>query len=360
MPGAFAEPVNIVWFLGYSLQVRAEAVSGVDFDVRRLCGFLDEVLSGGKMAVDVERVGGGQSNPTYFVTRGDVRLVLRKPPPVVMVKSAHDVAREFRIITALYGTPVPVPEPVLFVADLSVIGTPFYLTGRIDGRVHHDSRMTTVEPSHRRALYAVHARLMAELHQLDPTTLGLGSLMRSGSYLDRQVRRWCDIWEEDRSDDIARLRQFLAARRPRAEASALIHGDFKFNNVIVDTDDQRIVGVLDWELAAIGDPLLDVAHMWAATWATAPDEYGGILGLDLVAAGLPTIGEYEAEYIAAGGSSGALAPFYQALALLRYAGIFRGVGQRAAAGVATSSDAAEKGALADVYLDRALQVIDED
>jgi len=310
------------------------------------------------MDLDLQRVGGGQSNPTYFVTRGDARLVLRKPPTVVLIKSAHDVAREFRIIRALYGTTVPVPEPVLFVDDVSVLGTPFYIMGRVDGRVHHDAEMPAVEPSRRRPLYAAHARVMAGMHQLDPVTLGLGELARPGSFLDRQVRRWCDVWADDRSDDIARIRRFLVGTRPDTEASALIHGDFKFNNVVVDAAGQRIVGVLDWELAAIGDPLLDVAHMWAATWATAPREYGGILGVDLAAASLPTVEEYEADYVAAGGSPGGLAVFYRVLALLRYAGIFRGVGQRAVAGAATSADAAERGALADVYLDRALRVIE--
>jgi aminoglycoside phosphotransferase (APT) family kinase protein len=339
--------------------VRAQAADGVDFDERRLRAFLDDVLPGGKTDLDLERVGGGQSNPTYFVTRGSARLVLRKRPAVVLIKSAHDVAREFRIISALYGTAVPVPEPVLFVDDASVIGTPFYLMGRVDGRVHDDAEMTAVEPSRRRGLYTAHARLMAAMHQLDPVAIGLGDFARPGSFLDRQVRRWCDVWADDRGADIARLRRFLTSARPDTEARALIHGDFKFNNVIVDAADQRIAGVLDWELAAIGDPLVDVAHMWAATWATTPAEYGGILGVDLAAAALPTIEEYEAEYVAAGGSPGALTSFYKALALLRYAGIFRGVGQRAVAGAATSADAAERGALADIYVDRALQLIDE-
>ena len=337
--------------------MRAQAADGVDFDERRLRAFLDDVLPGGPVDLDLERVGGGQSNPTYFVTRGEARLVLRKPPAVVLIKSAHDVAREFRIIKALYGTVVPVPEPVLFTADASVIGTPFYLMGRVDGVVHHDAELTSVRRSRRRGLYLSHARLLAAMHGLDPVALGLGELMRPGSFLDRQVRRWCGAWADDRRDDIARIRGFLAAVRPEVEATALIHGDFKFNNVIVGAG-ERIAGVVDWELAAIGDPLLDVAHMWAATWATTPAEYGGIRGVDLAAAGLPTSGEYEAEYVAAGGLPGALSPFYQALALLRYAGIFRGVGQRAAAGAATSADAADQGALADIYVDRALEVVD--
>ena len=199
---------------------------------------------------------------------------------------------------------------------------------------------------------------MAAMHRLDPVQIGLGELTRRGSFLDRQVRRWCQVWGMTAATTSPGSAGSSRRSGLRRRTATLIHGDFKFNNVVVDAAGLRIVGVLDWELAAIGDPLLDVAHMWAATWLTAPREYGGILGVDLAAAGLPTIEEYEAEYVAAGGSPGALTPFYQALALLRYAGIFRGVGQRAAAGAATSADAAEQGALADVYVDRALQVID--
>src|SRR6516225_1617753 len=187
---------NAVWFKGRVPDVRAQAADGVDFDERRLRAFLDDVLPGDKTDLGLERVGGGQSNPTYFVTRGDARLVLRKPPAVVLIQSAHDVAREFRIISALHGTAVPVPEPVLFVDDVSVIGTPFYLMGRVEGRVHHDAEMAAVEPSRRRGLYAAHARLMAAMHQLEPAAIGLGDLTRPGSFLDRQVRRWCDVWAD--------------------------------------------------------------------------------------------------------------------------------------------------------------------
>jgi aminoglycoside phosphotransferase (APT) family kinase protein len=338
--------------------MRAQAADNVDFDGGRLRAFLDEALPGGRLDIELERIGGGQSNPTYFVTRGGARLVLRKQPSIVLIKSAHDMAREFRFLKALHGTLVPVPEPVLYVDDPSVIGTPFYLMGRVEGRVHEDAEMTTVDRSRRRSLYVQHARLMAALHRLDPAELGLSDLARPGSFLERQVRRWCDVWADDRREDIAALRDFLTRSRPEAESRSLIHGDLKFNNVIVDTPGERIAAVVDWELAAVGDPLLDVAHMWAATWATTPQEYGGILGIDLDAAGLPPIEEYEGEYMAAGGTPGALTPFYRALALLRYSGIFRGVGQRAVAGVATSADAAEHGALADVYVDRALAVID--
>ncbi len=339
--------------------MRAQAARGIDFDPEALRAFLDRAVDGGSLPLAIERVGGGQSNPTYFLSRGDARLVLRKPPATILVKSAHDVAREFRIITALSGTDVPVPEPILMVDDASVIGTPFYLMRRVMGVVHLDADLGSLPPENRRRVYLAHARLMAALHALDPVQIGLGDLIRPGSFTDRQVRRWCDAWGDERSKDVGRLRKFLESSRPESEHKALIHGDFKLNNIVVDAAGEQILSVLDWELAAVGDPLLDVAHAWASTWETSPNEYGGILGLDLQGTHLPTIDEWYEQYVTAGGARGGQTPFYRALALLRYAGIFRGVGQRAAAGVATSADAAKQSALAHVYLDRALLVIDQ-
>jgi aminoglycoside phosphotransferase (APT) family kinase protein len=334
--------------------VRATAASGTDFDVARLIDFLDAAGINPHEPVELDRIGGGQSNPTYFVTRGDIRLVLRKPPRQVLIKSAHDVAREYRFLTALAPTSVPVPAPVRFEASTDVIGTPFYLMSRVDGVVHAEAGLADLRVERRRALYLEHARLLATLHSLDPQQIGLGDMARPGSFLLRQIGRWSDVWGDERSADIASVREYLLASRPAHEATALIHGDFKFNNLIVDREGTSIVGVVDWELAAVGDPLLDVAHVWAATWATTPDEYGGIMGLDLTAAGLPGSWEYDDAYQLAGGRAGALTAFYRVLALLRYAGIFHGVRQRALAGTATSTDALEQGKLADVYLDRAL------
>lgn len=340
--------------------MRAAAAEGIDFDVDRLTEYLDATGINPHAPVDIERVGGGQSNPTYFVTRGDARLVLRKQPAQVLVKAAHDMSREYRFLTALAPTPVPVPEPVRYEAGSDVIGTPFYLMGRVDGLVYADAELAGVPAEKRHALYLQHARLLATLHALDPERIGLGDMARPGSFTERQIKRWSGVWGDERIADLDRVRDYLTANRPSDEATALVHGDFKFNNLIIDTgkpDGENIVGVVDWELAAIGDPLLDVAHMWAATWATTPEEYGGVLGLDLADAGIPEPEEYDAAYQAAGGRPGGLSAFYRVLALLRYAGIFHGVRQRALAGAATSSDALEQGRLADVYLDRALAII---
>ena len=334
--------------------MRAAAASGIDFDLPRFESFLHAELPRLRGPLEVERIGGGQSNPTYFVTVGADELVLRKRPAGVLAKSAHDVGREYRIISALTHTGMPVPEVVRYCDDTSILGTSFYLMRRLHGVVCHDSELAEVSVGDRKTLYRAQARTLASLHALDYESLGLGDLARPGSFIDRQITRWTGAWADARVADLSDITAWLLANRPVVEKRALTHGDFKFNNLVVDPDSAEIVGVLDWELAAIGDPLLDVAHMWAATWATTRDEYGGVLGLDLAALGLPTPEDY-AEYY---GDSAWLDPFYRALALLRYAGIFRGIGERAKTGTATAADASATGKLGEVYLNRVLDVIE--
>jgi aminoglycoside phosphotransferase (APT) family kinase protein len=326
--------------------------AGVDFDPERLRAYLRTQLPhlGGEMAV--ERVGGGQSNPTYFLSFDADRLVLRKQPASILSPAAHDVAREYRIMAALAGTDVPVPEPLLLCEDRDVIGTAFYLMRRVEGRIFHQAALPEVPPADRRAIHAAQVRTLARLHAVDPADVGLDGLGRPGSFLDRQVARWVRTWGDDRQSDLGRLDEWLRANKPAEERRGLVHGDFKLNNVIVAADRPELVAVLDWELAAVGDPLLDLGHLWAATWATRPEEYGGILGVDLAAEHLPSAQEMFAEY-------GTVPPrFYLVLGLVRYAGIFHGIRQRAAAGLANAANAAEKGELADVYIDRALALVD--
>ena len=308
----------------------------------------------------VERVGGGQSNPTYYLTFDTGEAVLRKRPNGSLVKSAHDVVREHRIIAALADSGVPVPQALLCCADAAVIGTPFYLMERLRGRIFHDARLPDVAYADRRAFYLAHARSLAALHQVDYKAAGLGDLARPGSFLARQIERWSHAWEHHYLwPDAAYAGEWLRSRLPSYERRTLVHGDFKFTNVVFDALAPRIAGVLDWELAAIGDPLLDLAHIWSALWGTTPDEYGGILGVDLAAEGLPAAGEYVAAYDEGAGTAAGLPPFYRVLALLRNAGIFLGIAQRAAAGSAAAANAAEQAQTACTYLSRAVTLVRE-
>jgi aminoglycoside phosphotransferase (APT) family kinase protein len=307
----------------------------------------------------LERIGGGQSNPTYFLSFDNRALVLRKQPNGELLPGAHDVAREFRAMAALAGSAVPVPTPVLLEPDRTVIGGAFYLMERVDGRIFYDHGLPGVAPEDRRALIFALAEVMAALHAVDWRATELASLARGGSFLERQVERWARPWAaeageaRDRAQAIA---GWLRANRPQ-ETAAIVHGDLKLSNVICHPTGPQIIAVLDWELFTIGDPMLDLAHTAASIWRTGPDEYGGVLGCDLDVLGLPAEAEFLERYYAASGSPARLTRFHEVLALLRAAGIFHGIGERAKAGIAAAEGAADTARLGEVYLRRAWELL---
>ena len=339
-----------------NLESPRAAAAGLDFEPARLRAFLRTELPDLRGEMAVERIGGGQSNPTYFISFDNRRLVLRKRPADDLPKSAHDVGREYRLMRALHPTPVPVPEPILFHEAPDVVGTSFYLMGRVEGRIFHQSGMPGLEPDARRALYRAYAQGMAALHAVDWRAAGLESMARPGSFLARQVDRWSRAFESN-DTEVTEIAAWLRVRQPSQERVALVHGDFKFNNLMFHAEWPELAAVLDWELATVGDPLTDVATGWAFLWETTPDEYGGIRGLDTHALGIPAAEDYLEDYYAAAGTPERLQPFHKVLALLRNAGIFRGIAERADAGVAAAVDAAEVGKLDRVYIRRALSIV---
>lgn len=332
-----------------------KAASGPDFDPAALRAYLAARLPELAGEMRLERIGGGQSNPTYFVTFDNRRLVLRKQPNGDLLPGAHDVARECRAMTALAGTPAPVPKVVLLETDRSVIGTAFYLMERVEGRIFYDHALAGVPREQKPQVYASMAQVLAQIHAVDWRAAGLSDLARSGSFLERQVERWARPWAaetgEARAQGLA-IADWLRANRP-AETAVIVHGDLKLSNLICHPTEPRVAAVLDWELFTIGDPMLDLAHTLASIWATGPDEYGGVLGLDLAALGVPSEAQFLETYYAASGSSARMSRFHQVLALLRLAGIFHGIGQRAKAGIAAAEGAAETGRMGEVYLRRA-------
>lgn len=325
-----------------------------DFDPARLARFL-----GGP--VDLHPAAGGQSNPTWFVTHGGQDLVLRKKPAGATLDSAHAIDREYRILAALQDTDVPVPRVVRMVDDPEVIGTPFYLMGRLQGQVSDTTDLPGLTPPDRRAVHLHAARVLAALHRLDPVALGLADFGRQGGYYARQVRRWCGQYAAlDMQDPLLdRLAAWFAANIPPESPTTIVHGDYRIGNVMVGTDPARIVGVLDWELSTLGDPLADLAH-WAMFYDLRPDQMGGIAGLDLAALGLPDQAEFLAEYRAAGGASAPLRPFHRAFALFRMAVILHGITARANAGQATRDDARAVGALAPDFAKAADRLLSRD
>ena len=334
---------------------------GIDFEPARLDAYL-RALYGGTGPLDVQRTEGGMSNPTYFLRRGDWQAVLRKQPAQVLVPSAHAIDREFRVLRALHGSAVPVPEPLHYCKDTNVLGTPFYLMERLTGRVFQDYAMHGPTAEERGALFDAMAATMADLHRLDPAAMGLADYGRQGNFFARQMKRWSQLWQTYRRGDddnpaLDQLLVWLAGRVPDSEQQTLCHGDFRIGNLMFHETEPRVIGVLDWELSTLGHPLADVAFNCQA-WHMAPDENGGMLGLPLPDLGIPSEADYLKHYYRLAGSNEHLTTFHQAFAMFRAAVGSAGVAVRGEAGNAFLPDASHVGRkLSLAYAARGLQFI---
>jgi aminoglycoside phosphotransferase (APT) family kinase protein len=336
----------------------------VDFDVGRLDEYLKNWL-GGAAPTRVARTQGGMSNPTYFVSRGDWRGVLRKQPNNVLMPSAHAVDREYRVLTALRDTDVPTPEPYRYCDDRQVLGTPFYLMEWLEGRVFHEFSTPGLRPAERAELFESMCATLAAIHKLDFRALGLGDFGKPGNYFKRQLGRWSGLWSQyrrgpDDNPDLDRIVSWLAERAPESETLALCHGDFRIANVMFHKTEPRAIGVLDWELSTLGHPLVDLAFNSQA-WRMAPDENGGLLGLPLHELGVPSERDYLERYYALSGAKERLTRFHQVFAMFRGAVGSAGVAVRGELGNGVLPDAARVGRhLARAYAARGVALIEEE
>lgn len=330
-----------------------------DFDPARLHSFLRSRLPGLSGPIRLERIGGGQSNPTFFLSYDNRRMVLRKKPGGEVLPSAHAVDREYRVMRALANSGLPVPEMVLFHSNPDVIGTPFYLMERLEGRVFTDNTLPGMAPGERGAIYLAMAENMALLHALDWRALGLVDFGRAGGFFERQLRRWTQQWELSRTRGnpaVDELLAWLKANLPADDTTTLTHGDFRLGNLMFHPTEARVVGVLDWELSTLGHPLADIAFNTVA-WRTLPSEYGGLRDLDLTALGIPAEHDYLAHYYTHAGRDLRAGPFHWAFAFMRWAVIFEGIAARARSGNAVADDAGEVGALSVAMARRGLESI---
>jgi len=300
----------------------APVPSGIDFDPAALAGILQARFGAGDL--NLERIGGGQSNPTYFVDWGTRRLVLRKQPAGPILRGAHAIDREFRVLEALGPTNVPVPRAVLFHTDPEPLGTPFYLMERLEGRVFHDAALPGLAPAERHGLYLGMAEALAKLHAVKPDEVGLGDFGRPGNYFERQIARWTKQLRESPGERIAELEavaDWLPAHLPDDDGHvAIAHGDFRLGNLLFHPEKPEVIGILDWELSTLGHPLADLvlAHYYAHAVPTAP-----------------------------------LLRFHLVFALFRFAVIFVGIADRVRAGTAAAANAAEVAPLARRFAVRA-------
>ena len=335
-----------------------------DFDPRQFDAYLKDWL-GGSDATRITRTSGGMSNPTYFVRRGDWQAVLRKQPSNVLMPSAHAIDREFRVLMALRGSAVPTPEPYRYCEDRGVLGTPFYLMERIEGRVFHDYPLPGMTRRERAACYMSMCKTLAAIHTLDYRAVGLDDFGRPGNYFARQLSRWFGLWTKYRRGDddnpaLDRMVRWLSERVPESESLALCHGDFRMANLVIHQTEPRVIGVLDWELSTLGHPLVDLAFNSQA-WRMAPDENGGLLDLPLDDMGIPSEHDYLDQYYELSGATERLTVFHQVFAMFRGAVGSAGVAARGDLGNNVLPDAANVGRrLARAYAIRGMALIESD
>jgi aminoglycoside phosphotransferase (APT) family kinase protein len=329
-----------------------------DFEPARLQFFLDARF--GPAPMTVLRISGGQSNPTYFVTHGPASMVLRKQPFGPIQRGAHAIEREFRVLSALHPVGQPVPRPLLFEADATILGTPFYLMERVEGRLFTDCALPDLPMAERRGIWLGLAEALALLHNLRPDAVGLGDYGRPGNYFERQLARWTGQLSDSVTGpwpELERLADILPSLLPPDDGDvSLAHGDFRLGNVLFQPDRPKVAAILDWELSTLGHPLADLGFC-VMPWNTAPAEYGGILGLDHAALGLPSKADFVARYRALRPGCAPLLPFHEAFALYRFAVIFVGISDRAQQGTAAGSDARSLAPLAHRFARRALDIL---
>jgi aminoglycoside phosphotransferase (APT) family kinase protein len=321
----------------------------VQQDLRPLELWLKEHVPGFRSPFSLDRVSGGQSNPTYRIAAASGDYVLRAKPAGAVLPSAHAVDREFRVLGALAASAVPVPRVHALCADPSVLGAMFYVMDFVPGRVFLDPRLPEMSPAERAAVFDSMNATVAAIHGLDPAAAGLGDYGPQASYLERQVARWTKQYRASQTgsnEAMERLIEWLPRNLPAAGPTRLIHGDYRLDNLILHPAEPRVVAVLDWELSTLGDPLADFAYH-AMVWRIPPELFRGLGGVDLAAAGIPDERAYLARYLARTGlPEPAGWDFYVALGLFRIAAIIQGIAKRALDGTAADPGAAALGAKA--------------
>ena len=310
-------------------------------DPATLRRFLAPRLPGMDGAIEAVKFKGGQSNPTYRLEGPGARYVLRRKPPGMLVATAHAIDREYRVIEALHAAGIPVPKPFLYCADESVIGSEFYIAQCVEGRVFWEAELPAVSPADRAAIYDEMNAVLARLHKLDVDAIGLGDLGRREGYTARNLQRWSGIYKQSELvaiPDMDWLIETLPARLPAAGPSTFIHGDYGLYNLILHPTEPRLLAVLDWEMATIGDPLVDLAHHLRAWWDI-PDPQGSassLVGQDLPALGIPDMGTYVESYAQRRSIGIPDMRFHLAYAQFRYAAMVQGILKRAQEGTASS------------------------
>ena len=326
----------------------AEVRAAHRFDEEALVAWMSENISGFSGSLKVEEFKGGQSNPTYKLMTPDRNYVLRRKPPGPILKGAHSVEREARILKALYSQDFPVAKVYGECADESVIGSPFYIMEMVEGRIFWDARFPAASREERPALFDAMNETIASLHCIDYKKAGLEDFGKTGNYLERQIALWTRQYVQDedagRDPDMDFMLEWFPRNIPEGDETTIVHGDFKCDNMIFHPTEPKVIAVLDWELSTLGDPLVDFAYH-AMMYDMPPEIIAGLQGADVKALNIPSLREYIEAYCRRTGRKDI--PnwnFYVAFNYFRLAAIFHGIKGRVIRGTAASAHAKDRAA----------------
>ena len=346
-------------------------MSQVDtLDTQKLAAYLEQHIDGFKGPIEADKFDGGQSNPTFKITTPSGAYVLRRQPPGKLLKSAHAVDREFRVMAALKDTDVPVPQVLHLCEDRDVIGSMFYVMEFCEGRILWGASLPEAGEGEagnatRAAMYQEMNRVLAALHSVDLDEVGLADYGKPGNYFERQLGRWTQQYEASKLQDIPAMDELIAwlqANQPEDDGQvSLVHGDYRLDNMMWHPSEPNVIAVLDWELSTFGHPLADLAYQcMGMRMPQRGAKMAGLQGVDRKALGIPTEKEYVDQYCQRRGIDRIDNwEFYLAFSFFRLAAICQGVAKRAVDGNASSKEAAQVGALVEPLASMAVQIIKE-
>ena len=336
-----------------------------DLDTRQLQTYLQSSVKDFQGPISLKKFDVGQSNPTYLINAISGRYVLRRQPAGELLKGAHAVDREYRVLKALADTPVPVPEVFHLCEDREVIGSMFYLMAFADGRSFDDPTLPEVGPAARHEIYLDMIRVMAELHRVNVEAVGLSDFGRGEAYFQRQTRLWIKQYRAAETHEIPvveALIDWLSANQPEDDGLVtLVHGDLKLDNTIFHPEQNRAIALLDWELATLGHPIADLAHLCAFLRLPAGRElYPGLEGLDRDSLGIPSEQAMLQRYCELRAiDEVAHWQSYLALSMFRLASICQGIYKRAISGNASNPKGVAVGLLGESWAEIAMKMLEE-
>jgi len=333
-----------------------------DFDVAQLADYLEDKVAGFKGPLTAEKFAGGQSNPTFKITAASGEYVLRRKPPGELLKSAHAVDREYRVLSALANTEVPVAEVYHLCEDDSVIGSMFYLMEFKAGTVFWDPALPDMSNAERGAIFDQMNQVLVDLHSVDVDKVGLADYGRPSNYFSRQTDRWSKQYrasELETIGDMDQLMEWLPQNMPADDGKlVLVHGDFRLDNIMFHPSEPRPLALLDWELSTLGHPYADLAYQCMQLRLDNDSVLAGLGGIDRQALGLPSEEDYVALYCQRMGLENI--PnwnFYVVFSMFRFAAILQGVAKRAQEGNASSDKASRMGLLVKPLAKMAVELI---